>query len=497
MKIRNSSFLLCAILFSFLSSLSWAAPREVVVFPKFARVTETTKFRLLADGKEFRKAAIILPGQAEPSSLIIHPPQDTKLKIEDLSWRNVKRDGDAKTKAIRSRLKQMKEERNSLAGLIHALDAQIQFWQQQTKAKAKTPAEAGVISATMGKNIRKAFQEKLDRQPDIAALDKRIKELQEELNLSIEKDEGVWEITVLLSGRPAGEAWLSYSYTLADCGWLPFYRLDAHPQLGQIQFCWEAEVWQNSGETWNDVNLALSDMQASVSLAPTDIPPWIIRPRQEAKRKGKRSGKADDREVQQPTHQGAFTLWQAGKKTIPSGSPQTIKIREETWPADFSYLARPSQSPLAYVTALPRLAEKSELSRGNAVFLLEGALMGKNNFALSGQQETLFFGQDPLVTVTRSLLSDPTNDKNTCRRQWRFDAQNAKDSPIKLRIEVPVPQTADERIKIINNYDPHPAELTKSSLFWDIELSAGQKKTIVWRVEMKPPPDCEIDPGWK
>jgi uncharacterized protein (TIGR02231 family) len=494
--------------FLFSSPLS-AAPDVITLYPQSALVTEVTKVRLQPAGKDFRKSVFTIPGQADPASLRVHAPQDARLKLEGLTWRHVKRNEDEKTKALRKQIKQLKEDRNDLDGLLHGLDTQIQFWQQQTKARAKTPAEAGVLSAAIGKSIRKAFQEKLNRQPELAELDKRIKELQQELYLSAEKNSDIWEANILLSGSAIGETYLTYSYTLAGCGWSPLYLLDARPQAGKISCAWKAEVWQNSGTDWKDVNMNLATGPAAMSLAPPDLAPWVIRPQQELRSKGKKAadkvkatspasptgiGRLSE-DVSPPAGQGrSFTLLKAGKQTVPAGERHTINIREETWDADFGYLARPVQSPHSFVSASFHFPETREIPAGAAIFFLNGALLGKRNFALSGQEGVLFFGQDPLVTVDSQMLSLKADDKTSGKekkfyhRQWRFEAVNAHTFPISLRIETPYPDSSDEKIKITLHHDPPPSEHKPALLIWKIDLPAGGKKSIDFGVELEASP---------
>jgi hypothetical protein len=156
-----SHLLTCFLLASFFSCPAWATPKEVIIFPQAARVTEQTKARLILEGKDLRKAVIIIPGTADPASFVASLPSEAKLKLEDHSWRKAPRDEDSEIKDRRRQIKQLREERNGLQASLHGLDNQIQFWQQQTKAKAKTTTDAGIIAAAIGKNIKKAFQEKL------------------------------------------------------------------------------------------------------------------------------------------------------------------------------------------------------------------------------------------------------------------------------------------------------------------------------------------------
>lgn len=70
--------------------------------------------RLLPGGKDLRKAVIARPGRTDPDSFIAYPSPEARLKIEDLIWRRVARDEDAKTNDLRKRIKLLKDEKNDL-----------------------------------------------------------------------------------------------------------------------------------------------------------------------------------------------------------------------------------------------------------------------------------------------------------------------------------------------------------------------------------------------
>lgn len=482
---------------------AWAIPKEVTIFPQSARVTEVTKVHLNPAGKDLRKAVIIVPGMADPTSFAVDPPSEAKFRLEDHTWRKSPRDEDAAVKDLRKQIKQLREERNGLQASLQSLDNQIQFWQQQTKARAKTTMEAGVIAAAIGKNIKKAFQDKLNLAPEIPRLDKKIKELEEELNVRHGKDDQtwVWEVTILLSGLPAGvppvDVLLTYSYNLTGCGWQPAYRFDARPPRAEILFGLEAEVWQNSGQPWNDVVVQLATFAAPASLiAPEVLPSWTVKPREVIKAKAKRP--ADKATIMPGPEKGEeapaalssedLKIWPTGRKTILSGLPMKMKLSEETWPAVFGYLARPARNPQAFISALFNSPETRKIPSARAMFFYQGALIGKSSFSLSGKQGLLFFGPDPQVTVTRQLLIDRPR-----HRQWRLEARNDHTTPIKLRIEEGASQTPDSKLKV--KMLAAGAEEKLGLLSWEIGLAPGEQKALVYDIELDASTDIESGSG--
>jgi hypothetical protein len=255
-------------------------------------------------------------------------------------------------------------------------------------------------------------------------------------------------------------------------------------------------------------------------LSPSDLPPWIIKPRTEVlyrlEKKAARAKTVEDYDeavgaaqeapapsVPQQVRQSTYAVWQIGKKNIAAGIKQRVKLQEEAWPAEFSYLIRPGVNPRAFVRAFVRFAEGKEVPSGSATFLINGAILGKRNFALAGQEETLFFGVEPLVKAERTLLAKKSGERGILRGKqtytwdWRIDITNGKSDMAQVIIEEPNPQPRDERITLTLKHDPEPLEKTPLSLIWNLDVAPGQKKSITSHISLEAPGDMKLDLGWQ
>jgi uncharacterized protein (TIGR02231 family) len=494
-----------------------AAPREVTLFPNSARVTDVTRISPQTMPQGRFKAVVTLPAQALPDSLTTRLDPNSPLKIEDQSWKQISRQDDGRIGDLRRQIQQAKTERIGIAAAIQSLETQLQFWQSQAKAKAKSAEETVGLAAQIGKSVKKDTQEKLALEPELERLDKKIRELQEEMTRTAGQKETLWEVTLMFSGSAVREANLTLIYTLNGCGWLPLYRLDARPRDGVILFGWEAEIWQGSGIDWNQVDTELATLQPHSALTPPDMPPWIIRPRPEPRLMKARQksdvmaapapgaalyAEAQDAEPRE-ARQSTYAVWTLGKKTIPAGSRQRLKIREETWQADFVHLLRPSLTSQAFVHASVKLPEGSEAPSGMATFLIDGAVLGKRPFSFAGQEGTFSFGIDPLVTAQSLLLSRKSGekglivDRQTQEWIWRTEIRNAGTSPIRVRLEEPLPQPRDERIRITFQLEPEPSEKTPSEMIWLMEIPQGQKRSLSTTIRLDAPKGLELDFGWR
>lgn len=520
MKIKTNFSPLPVVIFFILSfsSVAHAVVKEVTLFPNTARISETAKIHPQCSDNEKCRATITLPPQSDPESLIVSLPAKSRLKIDDIQVRAITRQDEAKIAGLRKQISKLKNDRKDFQAKLQALDVQMQFWQMQTKAKTKTVADADNLAAAIGRNVKKSSQEKFAIEAEIEKIDKQIKELQENLNNAAGSRETAWEASLSFSGPGQNEIVLSYDYILGGCGWLPLYRIEALPEENNVSFSWEAQLWQSSGEDWKQVQINIATLQPAVTVMPTDLPDWIIKQRSRRIYKSmlkesmapaammeKRSaapGENQDSAVEE-TVKTTYSVWSIGKKDIPAGNKQRLKIKEENWPADFLFLARPSLDKQAFVRAQVKFANSVEIPSGEALFLIDGAVLGKRNFAFAGEEALLFFGTSPLISVTSSTVADQAGaktvfqNKQTQLWQWLIEAKNSGTNNIKLRIEEPVPQPRDERIRLTFKQNPLPSEKDHAKFVWVIEVPARQKVTIQNSIELEAPKDFDLDLGWR
>lgn len=517
--------ILIALLFLFLRPVPvGAAPREVTLFPASAQVVEAARLKVVPEGN-LKKAVFTLPAQTDPESLVTRVEHGARLWIMDQTWRRIDRLDDDRIKDLRKKIEALKGERNQIQSAIRAIETQIQFWQMQTKAKVKTTAEAGNFSTVIGKNVKKAYEDKLAREPELEKLTGRIKELEEELNRTAGRKDTIWEVTLLLTGSPTvSDIPVTYTYNLSGCGWAPLYRLEANPRDNQVLFTWEAEIWQGSGRDWSQVAVNLATLQPATSIAPQDLPPWVIRPRpvatyrrtsqkyapvetptvfQEAADDAKGAPDAASASAPREARQSTYSLWELGKITLPAGVRQRVKVQDDPWPADFVHLIRPGLSGKAFVRASLNFSEAREIPSGMAIFMIDGAILGKRRFAFAGKEDSISFGEDPFVSAKVELLTKQSGektflaDKQTYKWEWRTDIENRRSTSVRLRIEEPAPKSRDERIKISVNNHPAVSEEKDAVWIWNLELPAGQTKSIRTTVNMEAPKEMDIDLGWR
>ena len=204
MKAHNYSIhhKLIIILFLLFPICSMATVKEVTLFPNSAKISETAKINPQCDkGKCI--SVITLPPQADPESLVVSLPPQSHVKIEDVQVKPIQVQDETRIAELRKQIAGLEGEKKETQAKLQALEAQLQFWQAQTKAKTKTVADSYKLADAIGKNVRKSSQEKFANETQLEKIEKNIKKLQEELNQIAGKKETAWEITLTTFGvRP-------------------------------------------------------------------------------------------------------------------------------------------------------------------------------------------------------------------------------------------------------------------------------------------------------
>src|SRR6202008_1055164 len=109
----------------------------------------------------------------------------------------------------------------------------------------------------------------------IEAKEREIQEAQAELG----RCQGAGTVTlydVLVDVEAPGRASLDVEYLVSRTGWQPSYDLRARQDLKGVDLTYRARVWQQTGEDWKDVDVALSTASPQRGAqGPEPQPVWL------------------------------------------------------------------------------------------------------------------------------------------------------------------------------------------------------------------------------
>lgn len=106
----------------------------------------------------------------------------------------------------------------------------------------------------------------LKKHREIDELEKKIKTLNKQVNeASIEKEMPTSEITVVVSSEIDSKAKITLNYYVSNAGWFPSYDLRVNSIDSPMKLSYKANVYQNTGVDWNNINLKFSNASPSES----------------------------------------------------------------------------------------------------------------------------------------------------------------------------------------------------------------------------------------
>ena len=90
-----------------------------------------------------------------------------------------------------------------------------------------------------------------------------------EVNNSPEKEQG--EITIKFDAPIDIQLNLTLKYLVADAGWVPNYDIKSKEINAPLQLAYKANVYQNSGQDWDNVNITLSTGNPSYNISKPNL----------------------------------------------------------------------------------------------------------------------------------------------------------------------------------------------------------------------------------
>lgn len=485
-----------------------AKPVEVLVFPSGAIVTEQASVAV-TDGT----ATLTLPAVADPNSLKI-AAQQSSATVSGLQFESVlEPPGD-----YQQLQKQVEATREKLQGVKDRLEAReraLSLWQAPLGGEFQSAAEYQKLAELVLANSEKLKLEHSTLTKESREIEKELRELERKLAEATNRQKRTWAVTVTLAGAKPSET-LRYSYRVRGATWAPVYILDARPAERSVRWDWTANLRQQTGADWQDVQLLLATAEPVFTLTPPENQPWIIRevrtyPATQSIALGKSVGAAApqmemiqdsfaDAEEPPARRSGTlFDIYDLGRQSVKAGKNYQLNIRMGSWPAEFDYLARPLQSPQAFLLAKIEFDELLPMPSGQATVLVEGVFVGKRPFSLLENKLDLSFGNDPQIAikVTPTREADEAGLFGSDRSQawqWQVAITNNKNIPVNLRVEDPLPRIENKQIELVETLtgkqdkDEHLAK-------WEIELPPGGKKTLDYGYKIKYPGGMQVDLG--
>ena len=344
------------------------------------------------------------------------------------------------------------------------------------------------------------------------------------------------EVTVDLEARVATEAEIDLTYHVSGASWRPLYDLALDGERLNVSYL--AEVTQQTGEDWPEVELVLSTTRAGQSQTLPELSPWYIgRPQPQPVAAAAMLGggsmayepaSADDvAEAGSPEHRAfaargqrrplqarmlaaeqaesesgaGLTYTVARPLAVPGdGGPHKTLVASFDADAVLDYLTVPVLAPEAYLRAtvtngmLLLLPGRARIFHG-AQFVGETHL----DTVAPGEEFEVQLGVDDQIKVERKLRRRSTSKAllggtRTIDIGYEITVENHRDRDAAVSVHDHIPVSTDGDVKVrARETSPPPAETDDlGELTWNLVLTPRQSATIRHRFTVEHPAQVAV-----
>ncbi|MDX1939744.1 MAG: DUF4139 domain-containing protein, partial [Saprospiraceae bacterium] len=288
-------------------------------------------------------------------------------------------------------------------------------------------------------------------QEDLAKIQRQINDMSARIN------QPTSEILIKIQAKAAAQGDFELGYLVRSAGWYPAYDLRVKDISSSVELAYKANVFQNTGEDWNKVQLSLSTGNPSRPGTMPDLQTWWLNYYEPIPIVAYGNRKQDMNIMQKSAPQQAYaqdemkameeaempqvdfvegTTSFEFKIELPydipaDGKQYTVNVDEYSIPAYYEYYTAPKIDPTAYLTAQLTNWEQYNLLNGEANLYFEGTYLGKSYLDVQSTEDTLTLslGRDESVVVTRKKEAQNANNqfignKKTETRGWDIELRN-------------------------------------------------------------------------
>lgn len=376
------------------------------------------------------------------------------------------------------------------------------------------------MSEYFRKQITAIKNQLLENALNSKGIKKKIEELNNQLDeLNNKSNKPTNEIIVTVNSYKAGSFNLEISYVLYDAGWNPTYNIYVDNINSNAKLNYVANVWQNSGIDWKNVEIMLSTRNPNKNNTKPELNPWYINFYNPINTRELKSGlykavtmdatqnmiepqaqtMADYFEVSETQLSQEFSPTM--KYDIPSDNkPHSISLKDSEIKSKYQYYAVPKYDLNAFLVLTLNQWNDLNLLPGEANIFFENSFIGKTYLNPQTEKDSMFIslGRDENIIVSRKQLKDFSEDKflsNDIERTFSYEIKikNNKKNSINIIIEEQFPISQQEDIKV-NLKETSGALIDNQSgnLRWNITLSSNESLAKRFSFSVKYPKDKKI-----
>jgi uncharacterized protein (TIGR02231 family) len=303
-------------------------------------------------------------------------------------------------------------------------------------------------------------------------------------------------------------------YFVNECGWAPFYDVKITDIMTPVVFVYNAKMFNNTGVSWNNVNLTVSTADPSKTAMYPILEKWVlgnVSGYDNVNMKNRQVYDYDYNEVgshqvsQKPVVKGqtiinatelSIDFAIADKKTIPNDAmPYLVEMKSYSISPSFNYIAIPKLDAQAYLTCGIVDWEQYNFMEGPANVYYGKTFIGESYIAPQLATDTLevSLGRDSKVMLKYEKKKDYTKKSflgntvsQTCSYEITIRNTNTKDISLAVYDQIPISPSSD--ISVEAN-EISKADLTKEDgkLTWNVNIKADESVKYIVSYTIKSP----------
>jgi uncharacterized protein (TIGR02231 family) len=511
----------------------------VTVFPTGAEIRRVGKVKLERGDHVILFAD--LPARALAGSIRVEGKATGKLEIGSVDTRRVfvARTDAAVTaserKKVEDAIEKLKDERAVLAASAQAAEAQkalisnlAQLPTRPAPASGSAAAEPdwGQIFGLIGQRFAEAQKAVLDTQVKIRDVDRQIKDLEGKLASLAPAQEERTEVKVFVNAGAALEADISIRYHVGAASWVPFYdaRLASgtKAQAPKLQLVRRASIQQRSGESWDEVALALSTTRPGAGTAAPELntvtvdyepdvqpraAPMVRRGLAREDMAASQAAQGEEEgfarkaapqpaeaategraQVESQAFQAIYSI--AGRVTVPAtGEAKRVQIDEASLDPALMVRTVPKREQKAYLYAKVAMARGTPILPGQVSLFRDATFVGNGRLPLlsPGEEHELGFGSDDNVRVRYTVTEEKRAESGiisaskTDTRNYKITVKSLHERPIAVTVldQIPVSQNADIKVELLGKAPTKQnVDDKRGVLAWEMTLAPDEEKAV-------------------
>jgi uncharacterized protein (TIGR02231 family) len=339
------------------------------------------------------------------------------------------------------------------------------------------------------------------------------------------------EVLVTVSAKSAVNADFELNYIVMNAGWRPIYDLRAKNSKSPIQLSYKAEVFQNTGIDWNNVDITLSTGNPTQSGYKPDLRPEyvnlftpvskkslseeievdldvnfdipisekVVPPPPPPAKPANNKTVADFTRVVEATFATKFGI--SIPYSIPSnGKPQLVDVKNHTLKTIYNRSAVPKLDKDAFLMAQLVNWEQFNLLSGKANIYFEGTFVGETYLNTNNTKDTLAIslGRDKRIIIDRKQVKEFSSKKflgSKIKQTYGYEiaVRNTKNEAVELIIDEQIPISKNSKVTVeLLEAEGAQVDKTTGKVTWKLTLQSKQATKVLLKYSIKYPKNKRI-----